>query len=140
MNYKAENDDCTLEFQVAEFRVLIVERDFKSSDSLRSCLANLSPVVKIASINSVEAARHYLEDDKFHIIFVDINIDKSKGIKSIEDVRKYAGDTPIIAITGQIEDITVDEFNEAGASILLPKEAISPKVVQKTLDALGVIY
>lgn len=133
-------DDLKIDFSLSEFKALIIDPHFKSSDKLRKCLVNLSTVVRIASANTIESATHYLQDDLFSVLFIDMDIKNKDDLKTLEELRKHARKAPIIIITELIHDIKQVELKKAGISSLLTTGDISPNTIRRTLDDVGVKY
>ncbi len=66
-----------------------------------------------------------LENDYYDIILMDINMPKMDGMECAEKVRSLAdpkkSQIPIVAITGNARNYTIDEFKKAGINEYLQK-------------------
>jgi CheY-like chemotaxis protein len=66
-----------------------------------------------------------LENDYYDIILMDINMPKMDGMECAEKIRALAdpkkSKIPIVAITGNARNYTMEEFNKAGINEYLPK-------------------
>ncbi len=66
-----------------------------------------------------------LENDHFDIILMDINMPKMDGMECAEKIRALndpkKASIPIVAITGNARNYTMEEFNKAGINEYLQK-------------------
>ena len=66
-----------------------------------------------------------LENDYYDIILMDINMPKMDGMECAEKIRALAdkkkSQIPIVAITGNARNYTMEEFNKVGINEYLPK-------------------
>lgn len=66
-----------------------------------------------------------LENDYYDIILMDINMPKMDGMECAEKIRALAdpkkSKIPIVAITGNARNYTMEEFNKVGINEYLPK-------------------
>ena len=82
-----------------------------------------------------------LENDYFDIILMDINMPKMDGMECAEKVRALAdpkkSQIPIVAITGNARNYTMDEFKKAGINEYLQKPLNFDSLVEtvKTLTS-----
>jgi two-component system, cell cycle response regulator DivK len=80
-----------------------------------------------------------LEKEDFDIILMDINMPKMDGmecatkIRAMNDPKK--SNIPIIAVTGNAQNYTMDDFKNAGINEYLPKPLDFDKLV-KTVNSL----
>ena len=79
----------------------------------------------ISSVKNGQQVLDLLEKEHFDIILMDINMpimdgmECSRNIRALSDPKKAA--IPIIAITGNARNYSIDEFKEAGINDYLPK-------------------
>ena len=66
-----------------------------------------------------------LENDYYDIILMDINMPKMDGMECAEKIRALTdpkkSKIPIVAITGNARNYTMEEFNKVGINEYLPK-------------------
>lgn len=66
-----------------------------------------------------------LEIEHFDVILMDINMPVVDGMQCSREIRKLSdadkANTPIIAITGNAQNYTLEDFKEAGINEYLPK-------------------
>lgn len=74
--------------------------------------------------NGVELLK-ILEKQKCDLILMDINMPKMDGITCAREIRKHSKDTikniPIIALSGNAKNLSVEEFKEEGINDLIQK-------------------
>ncbi|MGB3780103.1 MAG: response regulator [Tunicatimonas sp.] len=104
-------------------RVLIAE------DS--SVIQNLTKKVlqfqnyEIDSVKDGQKVIDKLEKESFDIILMDINMPKMDGMECSKKIRQMSdaqkANTPIIAITGNANNYSEEDFKEAGINEFIPK-------------------
>ena len=61
------------------------------------------------------------ESEAYDLILMDIHMPKKDGMECAREIRKSNKEMPIIAITGNANNYSMDDFNEAGINDYLPK-------------------
>lgn len=96
-----------------------------------SVIQNLTKKILMMQNYSIHSAKNgeqvlkALESDSFDIILMDINMPKmdgmecTKAIRAMDDKEKSA--IPIIAITGNAKNYSIEDFKEAGINEYLQK-------------------
>jgi hypothetical protein len=96
-----------------------------------SVIQNLTKKILMMQNYSIHSAKNgqqvldALEKEQFDIILMDINMplmdgmECSKAVRSLKDEKK--ANIPIIAITGNAKNYSVEDFNEVGINEYLPK-------------------
>jgi len=80
---------------------------------------------EISSVKNGQQVLDVLEKEDFDIILMDINMpvmdgmECSRNIRALPDSEK--SNIPIIAITGNAQNYSIEEFKEAGINDYLPK-------------------
>ncbi len=80
---------------------------------------------QIHSVKNGQQVLDALQDTQYDIILMDINMpimdgmECSRNIRALEDPQK--AQIPIIAITGNAPNYTIEDFKEAGINDYLPK-------------------
>lgn len=59
--------------------------------------------------------------ESYDLILMDIHMPKMDGMECAQEIRKTNTTMPIIAITGNANNYSMEEFNEAGINDFLPK-------------------
>ena len=79
----------------------------------------------IFSVKNGKQVLDLLQDQSFDIILMDINMPVMDGMECSRNIRALLdpvkSQIPIIAITGNAQNYSIDEFKEAGINDYLPK-------------------
>lgn len=79
----------------------------------------------ISSVKNGQQVLDLLKNEHFDIILMDINMPVMDGMECSRNIRALAdpekASIPIIAITGNARNYSIDEFKEAGINDYLPK-------------------
>lgn len=74
-----------------------------------------------------------LEKDDFDIILMDINMPQMDGMECAQKIRELGdakkSQVPIVAITGNAQNYSMEDFNSAGINDYLPKPLNFDKLV-----------
>ncbi|QCK14782.1 response regulator [Mangrovivirga cuniculi] len=80
---------------------------------------------KITSAKNGEEVIKALKDTDFDVILMDINMPKMDGMECARQIRsmeeKEKANTPIIAITGNAKNYSMDDFTSVGINDYIPK-------------------
>lgn len=79
----------------------------------------------IISVNNGEQVLKKLQDETFDIILMDINMPVMDGMECAREIRtlqdQQKANIPIVAITGNAKNYSMDDFKEAGINEYLQK-------------------
>lgn len=104
-------------------KVLIAEDSSVIQNLTRKIL--MMQQYEISSVKNGMQVLKKLESEDFHVILMDINMPVMDGmecarkIRSLEDPKK--AQVPIIAITGNAKNYSMEQFQEVGINEYLPK-------------------
>ena len=108
---------------MASKKVLIAE-DSSVIQNLTKKILQIQNYEIFSAKNGLEVLS-MLENDYYDIILMDINMPKMDGMECAEKVRALAdpkkSQIPIVAITGNARNYTIDEFKKAGINEYLQK-------------------
>lgn len=80
---------------------------------------------QITSVKNGQQVLDMLNKDRFDIILMDINMPVMDGIECTRQIRAmddpHNSSIPIVAITGNARNLTLEEYNEIGINELLQK-------------------
>jgi len=120
-------------------KLLVVDNDESSRDIIKLFLKDMC---EMEFADSGEKAFHLLNDKKFDIILMDINLGKGmSGVESTREIKKIESykDVPIIAITGFAMRGDKEEFIQAGCTHYLSKPFSRTKLI-KLLNEITANY
>ncbi len=124
---------------MASKKVLIAE-DSSVIQNLTKKILQIQNYEIFSAKNGLEVLS-MLENDYYDIILMDINMPKMDGMECAEKVRALAdpekSQIPIVAITGNARNYTIDEFKKAGINEYLQKPLNFDSLVEtvKTLTS-----
>jgi len=110
--------------------LLIVDNDDSSRDIIRLFLKDLC---EMEFADSGEKAYRIVNDKKFDIIFMDINLGKGmSGVETTKEIKKIESykNVPIVAITGFAMRGDKEEFIQAGCTHYLSKPFSRSKLIK----------
>lgn len=123
---------------MASKSILIIDDEFLMLDLVEECLSeDFSTIVKC---NTPDKARDLLLDRQYDCILIDIDLAGVNGAEIIKFVNDYDPggnkDTPIVIMSGHINDAFADKFKDKFAGIIA--KPFKPTQIQaKVLIALG---
>lgn len=110
--------------------MLVVDNDESSRDIIKLFLKDLC---EMEFVDSGEKAFRLVNDKKFHIILMDINLGKGmSGIETTKEIKKIESykNVPIVAITGFAMRGDKEEFIQAGCTHYLSKPFSRTKLIK----------
>lgn len=118
--------------------LLVVDNDESSRDIIKLFLKD---ICEMEFADSGEKAFRLVNDKKFHIILMDINLGKGmSGVETTKEIKKIESykNVPIVAITGFAMRGDKEEFIQAGCTHYLSKPFSRSKLI-KLLDEIASI-
>lgn len=92
----------------------------------------------ITSAKNGEQVLKKLDKEMFDVILMDINMPKMDGMECSRRIRALANgeksEIPIIAITGNANNYSMEDFKEVGINEYIPKPIDFDKLVQTVRD------
>ena len=113
-------------------QIFLLEDDTALSRGIRMALCGAERDVILA--DSIAQAREKLEEVRFNLLILDINLPDGSGLDFLRTLRSRRDDTPVILLTAN--DLEMDEVNglEAGADDYITKP-FSLAVLRARVDA-----
>lgn len=113
-------------------QIFLLEDDTALSRGIRMALCGAERDVILA--DSIAQAREKLEEVRFNLLILDINLPDGSGLDLLRNLRSRGDDTPVILLTAN--DLEMDEVNglEAGADDYITKP-FSLAVLRARVDA-----
>ncbi len=108
-----------------EFKILVVEDDGDDVLALRRQISKSWPNIQIVHVDSLsDAYSQYMKGD-FDLVFLDLNLPDGYGALTVSEMRKFNRATPIIAMTGHLNNQVFDEAVKGGAVHVISKSQIN---------------
>jgi diguanylate cyclase (GGDEF)-like protein len=119
---------------VRSVKCLIVDDDEDDLYLINDALSEVgSTRYQVVTAHSALAAMTELSNNRFDVIFSDYRLGPVTGIDFIKSVRAAGIDTPIILLTGVADSVIDDAALKAGSSDFVPKVAINPDVLDRSV-------
>jgi two-component system cell cycle response regulator DivK len=101
--------------------IIIAEDSSVLQNLIKKILIQIDCVTK--GVKNGEALLNELENNQYDLILLDINIPKKNGIECAEIIResKTSDELPIIAVTGNADNLSDIEFNDLGFNDVILK-------------------
>ena len=120
-------------------KIIVAEDSSVIQNLTKKILSQLN--FQIVSVKNGQQVLDLLEKEMYHLILLDIHMPIMDGMECARTIRKSSNqnkDIPIIAITGNANNYTEDEFEAAGINGFVPKplnyDSLVEKVKQFTND------
>ncbi len=75
----------------------------------------------IDAVKNGEEVMNKFASENYDLILMDIHMPKKDGMDCAREIRQSNADLPIIAITGNANNYSMEDFNAAGINDYLPK-------------------
>jgi len=104
------------------FYILLVEDNPGDAELIAELLAE-SPVYpyQIKAVSTLGEAREWLNDQTFDIVLLDLNLSDSRGLETLQDLKKAAPLMPVVVMTGLDDEETGIATVHEGAQDYLVK-------------------
>jgi len=104
-------------------KVLLVEDDSADADFLRMSLRKFSDSVDITHTSLISEAVTALEDERFDVVLLDLNLPDGRGAECVEKIHKADELVPIVVLSGHDdEDFAVEILNQGVQDYLVKWE------------------
>ncbi len=122
-------------------RILIVDDSAADRQAVSAALrrqsfsaAGGSPV-EIAEATSIAEARETLECEDIACVFLSHTLPDGSSLDLLMELRARGLATPVVVLTGERDEDAIGEVMRAGAADFLPKAALEPDLVARSLRA-----
>lgn len=109
---------------MAENKTILIAEDSSVILNLTKKILELQNYKILTAKNGGEVIKQ-VENNKIDVILMDLNIPIKNGMDCTREIRanenKEISSIPIIAVTGNANNYTMEEFKEAGINDYLPK-------------------
>jgi diguanylate cyclase (GGDEF)-like protein len=106
-----------------ERKILLVEDDSDDAEFLRRSLAQHNSSAHITRTSQISDAVAALEDSRFDVVLLDLNLPDGRGIECVEKIQKADELVPIVVLSGHAdEDFAVEILNRGVQDYLVKWE------------------
>jgi CheY-like chemotaxis protein len=118
---------------MAENKTILIAEDSSVILNLTKKILELQNYKILTAKNGSEVINQ-VQNQKIDAILMDLNIPKKNGMECTKEIRnsdnKDIANIPIIAVTGNANNYTMEQFKEAGINAYLPKPLDFDMLVQ----------
>lgn len=118
--------------------ILIAEDSSVIQNLIKKVLSQASNEFEFKTVKNGKSLISEAEKKTYDILLVDINIPQVNGIDCVKEIRKNVSKKlPIIAITGNADNLSLEEYRKLGFTDLLEKPLNFDLLVQKVKKHLS---
>tara|TARA_A100001015_G_scaffold33207_1_gene36837 strand:- start:817 stop:1191 length:375 start_codon:yes stop_codon:yes gene_type:complete len=113
-------------------KIIVAEDSSVIQNLTKRILSQLN--YEIVVVKNGQQVLELLEKENYHLILMDIHMPVMNGMECARNIRKSTNknkEIPIIAITGNANNYTEDEFKAAGINGFVPKPLNYDSLVEK---------
>lgn len=119
----------------APVRILLIDDHGLFADALTGVLQRLGGEVRVQTVGSCEAALPVLEQGRFELVLLDLQLPGLKGRSAFDAVHARAGGAAVVIVTGSEPTAAALEMLRAGARGYVHKRSSG----EELLKALGLV-
>lgn len=112
-------------------KIIVAEDSSVIQNLTKKILSQLN--YEISSVKNGQQVIDLLNKDDFGMVLLDIHMPVMDGMECARQIRKMEGnnkDIPIVAITGNANNYTMEDFEEVGINAFIPKPLNYDSVVE----------
>lgn len=121
----------TIERVIKGMLVLVVDNSLEDRQALKELLEARG--YRVAAAKNGTEAVHLVREGSFDIVFLDVGVPNDDGLKTFEEVHKIRPEVPVIMLTGNSEEKSVQNALQKGVYTVLFKP-IDVAGLIKTMD------
>ncbi len=104
------------------FTILVIEDSHYDYFLIKQVLLEKYPALEVLYASSLEHAYDIYKVHDYDLVIMDLNLPDGYGTGSVHEVKKFHGETPILAITGMQTTKIENNVLRMGASKLICKD------------------
>ena len=114
-------------------KILLVEDDRADAYLIQELLSEARVRIDMRHADKISSALECLEEDRFDVILTDLGLPDSQGFETFCKVRDKATDTPIIVLTGLVDEEFAINAVQKGAQDYLVKGRVDAISLSKSI-------
>jgi signal transduction histidine kinase len=119
--------------ELQHIRILLIEDDHSDAELIRETLSGADVPVEVAHSDRISSALQSLEQEQFDVILADLGLPDSQGIDTFSRVCDHAGNTPVIVLTGLVDEELAVTAVQKGAQDYLVKGRVDAMLLSKAI-------
>ncbi len=112
--------------------VVLVEDDAADALLVREMLSDVAPHIDLLVFPTLQSARDEWPDEATCVL-LDLGLPDAYGLSALEALRAYAPETPIVVLTGRVDDASGPEAVAAGAQDFLVKGKVDGVDIERSI-------
>lgn len=117
--------------------ILAAEDHFLNQLALKRVIESWSPNIKLDMVDNGLKAVRKLENNKYDIILMDLQMPEMDGLEAVKEIRKKDKTTPIVAITASSSERESEKCKAMGFTAYLSKPYRPDELYSCVLEAIG---
>ena len=117
-----------------QLSLLVIDDDALDRMAVQRALRSAQLDYKLTEAFDRASALDALDQASFDVILLDYRLPGSDGMALLRETRERGISTPIVMLTGQGDEQLAIELLRAGATDYLPKSAVSPDVLNQSIQ------
>lgn len=112
--------------------VVLVEDDAADALLVREMLSDVAPNIELVVFPTLQSARDNWAEET-ECVLLDLGLPDAYGLSALEALRTYAPETPIVVLTGRVDDASGPEAVAAGAQDFLVKGKVDGVDIERSI-------
>jgi DNA-binding NarL/FixJ family response regulator len=109
--------------------LLLVDDHALFREALRALLGKISPDLMVYEAWSVQGAIDECRNLPFRMVMLDLGLQHSDGIETLQQFRDGAPDVPVVVLSGEQDATLIRDVIECGAAGYIPKSHTSEQMI-----------
>ena len=114
------------------YRILLVEDNQGDAELVREFFSGEDRFI-ISHVEKLSEAQKYLTENKVDIILLDLGLPDSKGLDTINSMKKYSCDIPVVVLTGNDDETIGLKAVKNGAQDFVLKGIYAEKMLKRII-------
>jgi len=114
-------------------RILLIEDDTSDAELIREILSEADVPVAVTHADRLSSALKRLEQEQFDVILSDLGLPDSRGMDTFSRVRDHAENTPVIVLSGLVDEELAVSAVRNGAQDYLVKGRVNAVLLSKAI-------
>jgi len=101
--------------KLEQYKILLVEDNRSDMLLSQAVVMDVFPHCQTFPVTSVQEAYDLLQEVNFNLVVLDLNLPDGHGPQTVQQVRSFNRNVPIVVLTGSEREITVNQALKLGA-------------------------
>jgi len=114
--------------------ILVVEDEPADQILIEKNVKEFWRQANVVCVSSIKQACSACKTTQFDLVVLDLNLPDGYGPSSINEIRRFNRNVPIIVVTGMLPDLTIEVSLENGATHVVSKRQLMERGFQGFLN------